>query len=221
MVDLPVEDTIHSSSNNQGSNMKLFICGPSRSGKDTLAQIFSEKCGMSYKSSSQIALDHFMKDELFNRYGLHYESDEACYMDRFNHRDKWFEIISMFNSSDKTRLSRMVFKDNDIYVGIRSREEFLASRSLANLSVWVEGQFGPSGEDEFYNYLVMEDDCDITITNTGTLDELEEKAEALCRILGVRDGEAKEGDEQGAESMGEKAQRQQGCSGPCRGGSQA
>lgn len=147
--------------------MKLFICGHGRHGKDTAAEILRDELGVRFESSSLFCAEKIVKPYLDERC-IMYDSAEERYNDRHNHRELWFEAIREFTKDDPTRLSRELFKVHDIYVGIRSREEFLASKYLADVSIWVDASkrldyIDPTCE-------ILESDCDITITNNGTLE---------------------------------------------------
>lgn len=165
--------------------MKLYICGEARHGKDTVAEIISDSYGLSFRDSSKMAMDIFLRESLLD-YGLRYRSDEECYQDRVNHRKLWFDLITAFNGSDPSRLSREIFERADIYVGIRNRFEFLESKSMADLSIWVDAseRIGRvPGEDGYRSGLVLPSDCDIVIQNNGSRAELEDKVHRLCDLI--------------------------------------
>lgn len=167
--------------------MRIMICGPARHGKDTLADILSEAYGLSYESSSRMALRIFLRRVLEVKYGLRYATEEQAFEDRFNHRKIWYEEIKAYNKDDLTKLSRKIFEHHDIYVGIRDREEFLASRSLTDLTIWVDarGRLPVEGEHSFSDKLIQESDCDITVDNSGSLDDLDRKASRLFEALAL------------------------------------
>lgn len=155
--------------------MKLFICGPPRHGKDTVAEIIRENYGLSFESSSYFCMRQFLRDVLEQKYGLKYSSFEECYADRYHHRKKWHDEIRIYNDGDLSRLSRELFEHYDVYVGIRNREEYLAARHLSDLSIWVDAstrlKIGP-GESAFSDLLVQPSDCDVTIRNDQDVTEL-------------------------------------------------
>jgi len=101
---------------------KLLIIGHNRHGKDTVAEFIEEFTGMSFKSSSEMAAEIFIYDELKEEYG--YSSFMECFVDRMNHRSKWYDMIKDYNFFDKARLAKDILKHNNIYVGMRSKEEF-------------------------------------------------------------------------------------------------
>lgn len=165
--------------------MKLFICGYGRHGKDTAANFLHARFGMNFVSSSLYCAEHVARPHLSVNYGIDYPTVEACFEDRHEHREKWHKAIAEYNKEDLTRLSREIFHQHDIYVGIRSREEFLASRELADLSIWIYDPRKPNEGSE--SCTVNESDCDFTIKNAGTFDDLHRKLNKIFSraFLGV------------------------------------
>lgn len=163
--------------------MKIFICGDGRTGKDTLADM-AKKHGFTHESSSHIMMRVFLREELARNHGLVYPTEEECYADRVNHRVLWMKLIRQYNDTDPTRLSRLIFRNYDIYVGIRNREEFLASRDLADLAIWVEKLDCPTDPSNS----ILEEDCDLTVFNSGSLEDLEYKANRLFSKLSANRG---------------------------------
>jgi len=161
--------------------MKLFVIGQGRHGKDTAAEIIQEQYGLSFESSSMFCAEHVVTPWL-EKLGITYDSLAECYADRLNHRMDWYNAIRAYNEGDESRLSAAIFDKYDMYVGIRSRIEFLASRSRSDLSIWVDArervpQLDPSCK-------ILPTDCDIIIDNNGTEEELRYKLTRLFAIIG-------------------------------------
>lgn len=159
--------------------MKLMICGHARHGKDTLAEML----GLKYASSSQVALEHVIWPEI----GHLYQTKDACFNDRSNKRELWHGLITAYNQPDLTKLARIIFSSNDVYVGIRNREEFYAAKSegLFDISIWVDASGRLPPEPESSNKM-KPSDCDIIITNNGSHGELQQKVARLKPSLGQR-----------------------------------
>lgn len=100
---------------------KILIIGHNRHGKDTVAEFIEEFTGMSFKSSSEMAAEIFIYDELKDKYG--YTSFMECFEDRMNHRSEWFDMIKEYNKFDKARLAKEILNHNSMYVGMRNQEE--------------------------------------------------------------------------------------------------
>lgn len=161
--------------------MKLFICGHARHGKDTFAEFLTAALpGMSFASSSLFVGEKAVFPALKDKYG--YRSVRECYLDRAAHRAEWKELISEYNREDKARLARELFKDYDIYVGIRCREELTAARCLADLVFWVDRSYILPPESGRSNS-VTRDDADVIIDNNGTLRQLEQKAIRIADFM--------------------------------------
>jgi hypothetical protein len=149
-----------------------MILGYARHGKDTVAEILRDNLGLKFASSSFAAAEKVMRPFLAAK-GITYNSLEECYADRVNHRQDWYEQIKAYNNPDGARLAREIYKDNDIYVGMRSEVELEAVRKegLYDYSIWVDRSKHVAPESSA--------SCSITpamanwvIDNNGTLEQL-------------------------------------------------
>jgi len=159
--------------------MKILILGNARHGKDTLAERLNEHFGMTFKSSSEMAMETFIFDEIADKYG--YSTMQQCFEDRVNHRSLWYKMICGYNKEDKARLSKDILQKYDCYVGMRDLEEFEASRFLFDVIIWVDAT-DRLGSDENTNKIPM-DVADMIITNNGTFEELDTKSKILGNML--------------------------------------
>ena len=158
--------------------MKIFIVGPGRHGKDTVALMIQANLGLTFTSSSLFVAERACRPWLAEQYGIEYETLQECYADRVNHRLKWREAIEDYCGDDLQRMSRELFAEFDLYVGIRRREEFLASRRLADISIWVDASDRVPTKDVSLD--ILPDDCTIAIANNGSLADLSCKVNQLC-----------------------------------------
>jgi len=159
--------------------MKILILGNARHGKDTLAERFGEHFGMTYKSSSEMAMETFIFDEISEKFG--YSTMEQCFEDRVNHRALWYDMICGYNKDDRARLAKDIIEGHDCYVGMRDLEEFEASKKLFDAIIWVDAT-KRLGSSENTNKIPMEA-ADIILTNDGTFEEFDAKAKAIGSIL--------------------------------------
>ena len=156
--------------------MKIMVCGHGGHGKDQ----FCEFLGMQFTSSSRVALDKVIWDAI----GHGFADKDECYELRGNHRSVWYSLIKDYNTPDTTRLCRDIFKDKDVYCGIRDREEFLQAKKegLFDISIWVDAS-GRVPPESSSSCTLLKSDCDIVIDNNGTLAQLEEKAATIRPLL--------------------------------------
>jgi len=162
-------------------NYKLLIIGHMRHGKDTVAELIEEFTGMSFKSSSEMAAEIFIYDELKDKYG--YSSFMECFEDRVNHRAEWHNLICDYNILDKARLGKEILKYNDMYVGMRSQIE-IDKCVEDGIFDMIIGVFDPDKplepKDSFDINLFATSDI---IIPTGDLKLVREKVRKFCSLL--------------------------------------
>ena len=151
--------------------MKLLVIGHGRHGKDTVCEILQQNYNLSFESSSRFCSKLFIYDMLKDKYG--YTNEEECYADRHNHRAEWYDAICDFNKGDGARLGREIFKEHDIYCGLRNKREFFAMKNtnVFDYCIWVDrsDQLPPEPKDSMSLEQWM---SDFTIDNNGTINEL-------------------------------------------------
>jgi len=160
---------------------KLLIIGHMRHGKDTVAEMIEEFTGMSFKSSSEMAAEIFIYDELKDKYG--YSSFIECFEDRVNHRAEWHDLIKNYNIDDKAKLGKEILKYNDMYVGMRSQVEIdkCIKDGIFDMIIGVYDPDKPlEPKDSFDINLFATSDI---IIPTGDLKMVREKVNKLCHYL--------------------------------------
>jgi hypothetical protein len=163
-------DDLHLVETFGGIAMKVLVLGHGKHGKDTVAEILREVDGLEFMSSSEYACEVAVFPVLKHTYG--YASPEECFCDRRNHRLEWEALIAMYNSADRARLAREIIAECDMYVGMRNKREFIASRDLFDVIIWVDAsERMPVDPSMSIDY----DPQTMTfIDNNGTLEELRE-----------------------------------------------
>lgn len=117
--------------------MKILIIGHGQHGKDTVAEELVKRLPeLSFTSSSHFCAEKIVRPALAE-IGIEYPTLEECYEDRVNHREFWAATIADW-CTPPDRLTKAILKDNDVYVGMRARREFEASKKLFDLIVWVD-----------------------------------------------------------------------------------
>lgn len=159
--------------------LKLMILGYARHGKDTVAEILRDSLKLTFASSSFAAAEKVMVPFLATK-GITYASLDECYADRVNHRQDWYEQIKAYNTPDGARLAREIYKDNDIYVGMRSEAELEAVRKegLYDYSIWVDRSQHVAPES-LASCSVTPAMANFILNNNGTLEQLKIKTLAL------------------------------------------
>lgn len=159
---------------------KYLILGHARHGKDTLGDIMRDELGIKAISSSEFLAENLMFPLLKDKYG--YKNHKECFKDRVNHRKEWFDVISEYNTPDKTKLPRAILDVNDLYIGLRKRDELLPAKeqNLFDLIIWVDA-CERLPEESIESMDILRSDADIIIENNGTEAEFKDKA---LRLLG-------------------------------------
>jgi len=161
---------------------KLLVIGHGRHGKDTVCEILRDHYGYSFESSSKFCSRLFIFDMLEDKYG--YADEEQCYADRHNHRQEWYEAICDYNVPDASRLGREIFKEHDIYCGLRNKKEFHAMKNtdVFEYAIWVDrsDHLPPEAKTSMSLEQWM---ADYTIDNNGSLEELEFNISQLIKHI--------------------------------------
>lgn len=161
---------------------KLLIVGTGRHGKDTVAEALRDAYGYTFKSSSE-AFSEFGFSVLSELLG--YKTPEEAFEDRHNHRALLYQLIAAYNHHDKARIAKEILKDNDIYVGMRSKEEIEECRKqgIFDLIIWVDASNRVDYVEDEDSCDITKEDADIIILNNGTLAELLRKVDVLAKLI--------------------------------------
>lgn len=162
--------------------VRLAISGPGKSGKDEVASWLANRTQLRYTAStSAYAAPHVF--ELFSKASPgRYKTVEECYADRRNHRIFWADAIDAMNQDDPAFLYRLCLADQDILTGVRKRREFEAVRAanLVDAAIWVERNVPLDCTQEY-----GAEDCDFTIENNGSLEDLHAKLDRLVKLFNL------------------------------------
>lgn len=157
---------------------KILVLGWAGHGKDTVSEILRDEFGLSFESSSRFCVN--IARPYLAKKGIIYDSDEACFQDRVNHRSDWYTSISELNKDDPTHLGRLIFEQYDIYCGLRNIREFAALKAqLQPFSIWVDSSARGIPPESSTSCTIKPEDADVILRNDGTLDQLREKVRAI------------------------------------------
>ena len=159
------------------SKPKFLIIGYARHGKDTVAEILRDKYGFRFTSSSEFV----GREIIWEQWGkIRYPTFEDMFADRVNWRELWMQMISLYNTPDKTRTARtMLSRGYDMYVGMRRQDELDASRHLFDYVIWVDRSKHQPPETGSMDITQETARPDYVIDNNGTLGDLEEDIDTL------------------------------------------
>jgi hypothetical protein len=164
------------------NNIKICVLGHMRSGKDTLAEIFNQEFGLTYKSSSMAAAEIFIFNVL--KYKYKYKTLNECFEDRVNHRAEWHKLICDYNKNDKARLAKDILENSNCYVGMRDTEEIneCIKQKLFDLIIWVDASERLPEEDKS-SFNIDKSCTDIIIENNGDYETFRNKVIRLGKVI--------------------------------------
>lgn len=152
-------------------NPKIVLVGHGRHGKDTVAELLAMFYGMSFRSSSEFCAEHVVFPVLKHEFG--YKTVEECFNDRHKHRKRWYTLIADYCAEDPTRLGREIFKEYDIYCGLRNKREFIFMKNAGvfDIAIWVDRSEHVKKESKESNNIEPWM-ADFIIDNNGSVDDL-------------------------------------------------
>lgn len=164
---------------------KLLICGLARHGKDEASDYLCKNYGFKAESSSHAAARIFIYDTLKSTFN--YKSIDECFNDRHNHRELWYRLICLYNRTDKAALAKEIMKDNQIYCGMRDKDELneCLDTGVFDYAVWIDASdrvdyVEPSSSINIdYNMFKMH------IKNNGTKEQFYVALDGLMEFLEV------------------------------------
>ena len=159
--------------------MRLLVTGLAQHGKDEVCKILKEKYGYNYTSSSIAAIELFIFDKIGAKWG--YKSPMELYDNRNKHRPELYQLITEYNTPDKSKLANDIMETNDIYCGLRCKDELAACRAegVFEMIVWVDAveRCGVTeGEDSI---TIRKDMAHYVIDNNGTKEDLLKEIEKM------------------------------------------
>ncbi len=180
---------------NWSDTPKILVIGHANHGKDTVGEMMRDEYGLAFTSSSMFCAEQVMMPYFNNRTAgpgqprQWYVSTQACFEDRANHRQAWYEAIRDFNRSDASALGRAIFAENDVYVGLRSKAELNALRNsgVVDHVIWVDrsDHVVPEGRESCTVEPWM---ADYVVDNNGTLEDLRFN---VCQLMDMLMGEVR------------------------------
>jgi len=170
---------------------KILVIGHGRHGKDTVSEMLRDQYGRRFTSSSLFCAENVIfagieaetTPELAGLKGK-YNNFAECFQDRHNHRALWYDTIRALNRPDATALGRAIFKDHDVYCGLRSKAELnaLKNAGIVDTIIWVDrSDFVPREASE--SCTVEPWMADYVLDNNGTLEDLEFNVKQLMENL--------------------------------------
>lgn len=167
---------------------KLLIIGHARHGKDSLAEKIRDKMGLAFTSSSV-----FVGEEcIWPTWGHErYDNFDQMFADRVNYRKTWADLISAYNTPDKTRTAKtMLDRGYDMYVGMRKQDEFHACQAIKLFDhiIWVDAlkRLPPEPKDSNEMVPAM---ADLYFDNNGPVEIMDLFVENLQKYLHDQDFE--------------------------------
>lgn len=152
----------------------VAFLGMGRAGKDTAAEYFCLKAGLTYAGSSSSMVLPIIADSI----GI---PPEQAWEERHQNRKFWNEWCHAFRHDDPALLVKMCLGAGDVVVGVRGKIELHAVQQerLIDYSVWVDNPRAPVDPTVEFGLA----DCDFSIPNHGGVTELYRRIDVLVRLL--------------------------------------
>ncbi len=152
----------------------VAFLGMGRAGKDTSAEYFCHKTGLTYAGSASSMVLPIIADSI----GVDLDT---AWAERHNNRQFWIEWCHAFRHDDPALLVKMCLGSGDVVVGVRGKLELheVQQQRLIDYSFWVDNPRVPV--DPTVEFSVA--DCDFSIPNYGGVTDLYRRIDVLVRAL--------------------------------------
>ena len=157
----------------------IAFVGMGRAGKDTACDYLAQITTLRNAGTTSKYLCRYMAEKLGlsveDAYARRHESDEM--------RLKWYHGGNELREKGPTTLVRMALEHGDITGGLRDGAELRAARDegVLDLIVWVENPRVPRDPTVMFG----PEDCDLTVLNTGTLEEFHARLRRFAAFAGL------------------------------------
>ena len=122
--------------------MKILILGHKGHGKTTLANMLT-RYGFRVKDTSLINIERYAKEQK--------TTADAVLANKDKHRVGLFNSLREYTKDDGARFAKEVLAQYDVYVGMRSYEEYEASKHLFDLVIRIEDLNKPKESVESFD----------------------------------------------------------------------
>lgn len=149
----------------RNKTFNTLVIGEGRHGKDTVCDVLAKNYGFSFVSSSKCLLWEVIWPVLKGEYA----SSQDCFNDRINNRVRWKNILSEYNTPDKSRLASKIYEDYDIYCGLRAYDEFIVGKEkgLFDVIIGIDASERCKDLPKDDSFDIPLSVCDIIIDNNG------------------------------------------------------
>jgi hypothetical protein len=161
---------------------RLVVIGHKEHGKGTFAALAREEFGLTVQGTST-HMSLLMFELMRETHG--YATPEACYLDRNNHRELWFDEIRRYCGNNPARVIETILTDHLICEGPRHRVEFEAAKQktgLWDLVIFIDASKRLPLEPASSMQLTR-DDADIILENNEDTWAFKQRCRALLRLL--------------------------------------
>lgn len=123
--------------------MKILILGHKYHGKTTLANELAYY-GFSFTDTSDMLIKLALETNFDARPMSSVHSLPGVYAHKDAHRAWLVDSLAKYNADDKTKFARRVLEASDVYCGMRSSEEFVATAHLFDAILYVQDESKPA-----------------------------------------------------------------------------
>jgi hypothetical protein len=162
----------------------LCLVGPGGCGKDTTGLWFHDNTELNFVGSCSWMMAPYVAK------AMKLPTQEA-YNARRENRQIWRDLIDEMREKDPALVAALCLGTSDIMAGARPVIELEAARAkgMLSLTIWIENPRVPPDP----TLEIKEEDCDVVITNGGSLSEYYSKLRRLSEFKGILNSSFKDG----------------------------
>lgn len=164
-------------------SVRIMVVGMAEHGKDEFLKfVLEELPELTFRSTTEEAMEHFMFDALKHQFG--YSTIEDAVADKGTKRPLLKGLFQLYCFHDKAAFIKHVFRKYNFYCGVRDHEELAKAQAdeIVDITVFINAsKRKPPEPIESFN--LRHEQFDIEIDNNGTIEDLRQEAKVFADYI--------------------------------------